>query len=98
MGKIAIWLTKLFREMKVKYVCPTILFTDSANARATVLNPLNLGRTRSIDICYKWIMDRVNHKCNIELYYITINKMIVDGLIKPLEKGKHVPFVCGIGF
>ena len=83
--------------MKVKYVYPTILFTDSANARATVLNPLNSGRTRSINIRYKWIMNRVNRKHNIELHHVTTDKMIANGLTKPLEKGKHAAFVRGIG-
>lgn len=37
---------------------PSVLFTDSQNARLAVLNKNNPARTRHIDIRYEWIVYR----------------------------------------
>ncbi|CAJ2503425.1 Uu.00g108190.m01.CDS01 [Anthostomella pinea] len=58
-GLTAIWIAKLLEELGYKQPKPILLHTDSANARANALNPLNAARTRHIDNRYKWIINRV---------------------------------------
>ena len=71
---------------------PLLLYTDSQNARQTVLNKLNSARTRHIDIKYKWVIEKVEEG-KFQLEHIRIDEMIVKGMIKPLGKEKHAQFV-----
>ena len=75
---------------------PLLLFTDSANALNTVLNPLNSARTRSIDIRYKWTIDQVS-KGEMEARHIPGVEMVADGLTKPFGREKHSMFVKLLG-
>ena len=51
------WIAKLLVELGYPQKVPLLLYTDSQNAKATILNPLNSARTRNIDIWYKYILD-----------------------------------------
>ena len=82
-GKTLLWLQYALHELRLEQTMPMVLFTDSANARTTVPNPLNAARTRHIDIRYKWIIDQVT-KGQFEVHHIGTGKMIADGLTKPL--------------
>jgi hypothetical protein len=62
-----------------------------------VLNPLKQGRTRHIDIRYKWIIDRVKNRKEIEITHVGTNSMTADGLTKPLVAEKHSQFVQLLG-
>jgi len=72
------------------------LFTDSQNAKATVLNLLNSARTRNIDIRYKYILDAVK-KGKVDIRHISGNEMVADGLTKALKSELHTRFVKLLG-
>ncbi len=55
----------MLKDLGYKQSVPRILFTDSANAMSLVMNPLKQGRTRHIDIRYKWIINRVKNRKEI---------------------------------
>lgn len=96
-GRSAIWINNLCDEYGVKQGTPLVLFTDSENALATVLNPMNKARTRCIDIRYKWIIDEVVNKKEITLIHVSGKEMPADGLTKPLPLDLHVKFVKMLG-
>ena len=58
-----------------------------------VLNPLKQGRTRHIDIRYKWIIDRVKNRRDIGIIHVGTNDMAADGLTKPMIAEKHRQFI-----
>jgi hypothetical protein len=96
-GKTLLWLRNLLSDFKVKLEKPVVLFTDSKNAMAMVMNPLNAARTNYIDIRYKWVIYRVNISKDFVIHHIGTNAMIADGLTKPLTKEKHVALMRGLG-
>ena len=90
------WVAQILREAGCQQPTPMLLFTDSANARANVLNPLNTASTRCIDIRYKWIIENVQGGM-FQLDHLAGNEMVADGLTKPLQKEKHKRFVRLLG-
>ncbi len=66
-----------------------MIITDSANARTNALNPLNLVRTRYLDIWYKWVIKKIEGGV-FKLVYVSGEEMVVDRLTKLLTKEKHV--------
>ena len=95
-GKTLLWLSSLMQELGKECPKPLVLFTDSRNARHTVLNPLNSARTRYIDVRYKWVIDMVR-KGRFEVCHISTNEMVADGLTKGLSKEKHNAFLKMLG-
>lgn len=95
-AQAAQWVWEILKEYGTIQPIPLILYTDSANARANVLNPLNAARTRCIDIRYKWVIDRVRKKM-VDLRHLPGTDMTADGLTKPLQKEKHAQFVTLLG-
>jgi hypothetical protein len=91
------WITKILTEAGCPQDQPLIIFTDSANARKVVLNPLNSARTRNVDVHYKWIIQEVDRKV-FKLEHIAGTEMVADGLTKPLGREKHAKFVKLMGF
>ena len=91
-GQTAIWIANILKEADCLQKTPYILFTDSANAQQIALKPENAARMRHIDICYKWIQNRIK-KDYFKLKHILIINMIADGLIKPLGREKFAQFV-----
>jgi hypothetical protein len=90
------WINGMLAEFGAAQQEPSLLFTDSANALTTALNPLNSARTRAIDIRYKWILDQVNRK-KVNLRHLPGTEMVADGLTKPLSREKHAKFVKLLG-
>jgi hypothetical protein len=90
------WINGILKEFGAAQPAPVLLFTDSANALTTVLNPYNSARTRSIDIRYKWIIDQVAKK-EVTVEHIAGAEMPADGLTKPLGKIAHAKFVKLLG-
>ncbi|CAJ2508587.1 Uu.00g136130.m01.CDS01 [Anthostomella pinea] len=91
-GIPALSIAKLLRELGFHQSLPVVMFTDSLNAKATVLNPLNTARTRHIDTQYKWITDPTS-KGYSKLEHVRTTSMVADGLTKPLLKEGHQNFV-----
>jgi hypothetical protein len=92
----AMWVSQILEECGAPQKAPSILFTDGLNAYLTVLNPLNKARTRTIDIKYKWIIERAERK-ELEIRHINGVDMPADGLTKPLQREKHATFVKQMG-
>jgi hypothetical protein len=90
------WINNILTEMGYKQDTPLLLYTDSANARATVLNADNTARTRHVDIRYKWIIERTVAK-DFRLEHVSTGNMVADGLTKALSKEKHSKFVKLLG-
>ena len=91
-GCTLIWIKSLLKELGYANDSPKLIFTNSANALTIALNPFERQRTRHIDICYKWIIDRVR-KQEFELQHVDTTRQIADGFIKGLLKDKHFAFV-----
>jgi len=95
-GRSALWVAKILEDCGVPQPAPQILFTDSLNAYITVMNPLNVARTRCIDIRYKWIIEQVQQG-RLKVEHINGIEMAADGLTKPLLREKHSRFVGILG-
>lgn len=54
-----LWVANIMKDAGHHRQNPLLLFTDSANARAVALNPLNTARTYHIDLRLKWIIQRL---------------------------------------
>jgi hypothetical protein len=92
-----IWVANLVEKLtKQKTASPIVLFTDSQNARLAVLNKNNTGRTRHIDIRYKWIIQKEEDGV-IEIKQVRTDEMVADGLTKGLIAIKHGRFVKQLG-
>jgi hypothetical protein len=63
---------------------PLMMFTDSANARAVALNPLNTARTYHIDLRLKWIIQRLAIG-EFQLQHVGTNDIVADGFTKALN-------------
>jgi hypothetical protein len=86
------WVARLLEEYGAPQKAPLLLYTDSANARTTVLSPYNTARTRNLDVRFKWIINQVSDG-NLNVQHIAGTEMVADGLTKPLQKEKHAKFV-----
>ncbi|EAQ83859.1 hypothetical protein CHGG_10263 [Chaetomium globosum CBS 148.51] len=90
------WVSQILKDCGIPQKIPTVIFTDSNNAYRTVLNPMNRARTRTIDINYKWIIEKVQ-KGELSVNHLPGAQMPADGLTKPLSKEKHAAFVGMMG-
>ncbi|EAQ83032.1 hypothetical protein CHGG_10850 [Chaetomium globosum CBS 148.51] len=90
------WVSQILKDCGIPQKIPTVIFTDSNNAYKTVLNPMNRARTRTIDIRYKWIIEKVQ-KGELSVNHLPGAQMPADGLTKPLSKEKHAAFVGMMG-
>lgn len=95
-GQAALWINRILTEYGTPQPKPTILYTDSQNAKTIVLNPYNTARTRHLDIRFKWVIDRVT-KGELAVEHLPGEHMPADGLTKPLVVDKHVKFVKMMG-
>ena len=91
-GLSVLWIKQLLKDMGFRQTTASIIFTDSHNARYAALDRYNAGRTRHIDIRYKWIIDRIARK-DFDLIQVGTTEMAADGLTKPLQKVAHDRFV-----
>lgn len=84
-GKSLLWIANITDEMMgVDQPRPWMLFTDSQNALAAVVNKAVTRRTRHIDIYFKWIVDRVK-KGHFTVKHVGTNEMAANGLTKALN-------------
>lgn len=90
------WVAKILEDCGAPQPTPHMVFTDSKNAYLNVMNPLNVARTRCIDIRYKWIIEKCQEG-KFVLDHIMGDNMVADGLTKPLDREKHNRFVRMLG-
>ena len=95
-GLSLLWVAKMLEDVGYKQDTPLVMFTDSANARAVALNPLNTARTYHIDLRLKWIIQRLAVG-EFQLNHVGTNDMVADGFTKPFNSTKHAQFVKQLG-
>ncbi|EAQ82905.1 hypothetical protein CHGG_11081 [Chaetomium globosum CBS 148.51] len=91
-----LWVANVLKDAGYQQNAPLLFFTDSANARAIALNPLNTARTYHIDLRYKWIIQRMAMG-QFQLDHVGTDDMVADGLTKGLSGAKHAQFVKQLG-
>ena len=95
--KEAIWLKQLLHQLEtISKKMPTVVWADNQEAIALAENPEFHRRIKHIDAKYHWIREAVADG-KISLKYLPINKMIADGLTKPLNAKKFAVFLSMMG-
>ncbi|KAF4464965.1 Gag-Pol poly, partial [Fusarium albosuccineum] len=95
-GVSLLWFSNILKQAKLPQRQPFLLYTDSQNARESVLNKYNQARTRHIDLRYKWIIHRTDEGY-FQLEHVGTGDMIADGMTKPLMITAHEKFVRQLG-
>jgi hypothetical protein len=91
-----LWIISLAKELGFEQETSPIVYTDSQNAELIALNPMEVARTKHIDVKYKWIIEQVAKKA-VKLQRVGTNDMTADGLTKGLNLVKHQRFCEMIG-
>ena len=91
-----LWIRATCQDFGIAVDLPIVLFTDSQNARLTVLNPINQARTRYIDLRYKWVIQRTS-RGDFHIIHVRTDEMVADGLTKALPRIRHAAFVKQLG-
>ena len=81
----AIWLRRLFVELKIMKDKPIKIHQDNQGCIALSKNHMCQQRTKHIDIKYHFVREKVQNK-EIELEYLPTTKMIADTLTKNLPR------------
>ena len=94
-GQALIWIGRLLDQISPfsRAPRPLLLMTDSQNARAQVLNPLRVARTRHLDLRFKWIIAKTTEEKVFDLQHVPTGSMPADGFTKPLQRQKHEEFM-----
>lgn len=93
---LSCWVRDILAEAGHRLPKPIQMYTDSANARSWILNPTKAASSRSVDIRYKWIIERVKSG-ELDLRHIPGTEMVADGLTKPLRRELHTKFIRLLG-
>lgn len=95
------WIAQVLRDMGYPQNISKNAMTvqtkgDNQGAIHLVKNPILSDRSKHIDISYHYVRDLAEKK-RIAVEYIPTNKMIADGLTKPLPKVGFVKSVRDLG-
>jgi hypothetical protein len=92
--KEAIWLQGLLGEMEYpgKDRDNVQLFGDNMGAMALAQNPEYHARSKHIDVQWHFVREKIQEEV-VTLNYLPTDKMVADGLTKPLGKEKFKQFV-----
>ena len=77
-------------------VHPAMIYSDNTRSLALSENPEHHSRAKHIDIKQHYIRQEVANG-SIELSYVPTEKMVADGLTKPLSGPKHQAFISQLG-
>ena len=90
-------LQTLFNQIKpLKELYSREIYTDSRSAIELAKNPIFHARTKHIDIQYHYVRE-ANQRNIVSLNYISIEKQLADGFIKPLDNSKWLSSLALIG-
>jgi hypothetical protein len=91
--KEIIWLRNLMTQLTcdVEYSQAIVIYENNQDVIALIKNSQFHARTKHIDIQIHFIKEKVIEKF-IDLFYVFIDQMIVDDLIKSLIRDKFVQF------
>ncbi len=92
-AKEAIWLRNLMTQLTcdVEYSQAMMIYENNQSAIVLVKNSQFHARIKHIDIQIHFIREKVTEE-SIDLFYVLIDQMIADDLIKSLIKDKFVQF------
>lgn len=92
----ALWLRKLQADLQVSAPNAMIIHEDNQGCIALVANPKHHGRTKHIDVRYKFLRDHLD--CGrIHVAYLPTTDMIADTMTKPLGLDKFNVFTEQLG-
>jgi hypothetical protein len=96
--KEAIWLQGLLGEIGYsgKDKDNVQLFGDNMGALALAQNPEYHARSKHIDVQWHFVREKIQEKL-VTLNYLPTDRMVADGLTKPLGKEKFKKFVDLMG-
>lgn len=83
----AIWLRKVFNDVKLDKQTPTVLYVDNKFAIAIAKNPVMHGRTKHINVKYHTIREAERNQ-EIKLIHCSTDDQLVNILTKVLFKAK----------
>ena len=86
--KEALWLRKLMADLDSPLVTLQ-LYGDNQGAIKLLKNPIASVRSKHIDVIYHFARERVARK-EVAIEYISTERMVVDGMTKPLLESKFV--------
>jgi hypothetical protein len=97
-AKEAAWLRKLLRQLQYSGsdIEPTLIHGDNQSSLALAEDAKSHQRTKHVDIQYHYIREQVNQN-RVFVSYLETQKMVADGLTKPLTTAKHTEFVRMLG-
>lgn len=92
-----VWLKNVYSFAKgIKDIPPVILHADNQGSIKMAKNDASGKRNKHIDIRYHLIRDLL-HNRQLTVEYCPTDKMLADGLTKPLQRVLFEKFVCSIG-
>ena len=81
----AVWLRKLFKEIRRQEQKSTLINEDNQGAIAIAKNPIGHARTKHIDIRYHYIREAIAEG-TIQVEYCCTKDMVADILTKPIGR------------
>ena len=89
--KEALWLRKLFADLRLPVTCIDIA-ADNQAAISLLKNPIVSLRSKHIDVLHHFARERVVRR-EVAFTYVPTNAMAADALTKPVPAAKH-KFCC----
>ena len=84
----AVWITKLFKELRADVVTPAIIYSDSKSAIQIAANPVLHERTKHIKLDCHFIREKIQNGL-IQIEYLHTKEQEADILTKGLKKFQH---------
>jgi transposase InsO family protein len=95
----AIWLRRLFTDLKVDVTEPTsvtMIFEDNQGAIDLSKNPKHHNRTKHIDVSFHFVRERVASK-EVDVQYLATEHNVADVMTKGLPRVSFEKFRAGMG-
>src|SRR6266566_3085084 len=90
------WIVGLFRELKRPISRLIVFYSDNINVIITVYDPVLHSRTKYTLLKYHYVREQVKQRL-IEVIYLDIKRMSVDGLTKLLNSHLYLKFLGLLG-
>ena len=87
----AVWLRRIFVDLKQEQKKPTIIYCDNMSAIAMTKNPVFHARTKHIELRHHFIRSLVN-KEEIQMTFLNTNEQLADSFTKPVSSEKLEQF------
>lgn len=95
--KEAVWLRRLLEQLGEQQAQATVIFGDNVGAIALAKNPqAHHARSKHIPIQERWQHEKIENE-EVDIQWTPTNRMVADGLTKPLPKPAFVEFRKALG-